>query len=157
MSISNSNVELFEVTIVDNEKIIFKLHRLGFITCLCGEVTQNHECVLINDVKELKIKFELCSESSCRRTDHEFTCECEYCFLFDNSKLILINSHMLADCFLANICDIETIFSYRSACPKIYYKSSLKNLQNIDKWAPDDSGVILDYLKLYSVFNSLLR
>ena len=69
MSISNSNVELFEtikVTIVDNEKIIFKLHRLGFITCLCGEVIKNHECLLINNVKELKIKFELCSESTCR-------------------------------------------------------------------------------------------
>ena len=93
----------------------------------------------------------------CRRVDHEFTCECEHCFLFDNSKLILINRHMLADCFLANICDIETIFSYRSACPKICYRSSLKNLQNIDKWASDDSGVILDYLKLYAVFNSVLR
>ena len=93
----------------------------------------------------------------CRRVDHEFTCECKHCFLFDNSKLILINRHMLADCFLANICDIETIFSYRSACPKICYRSSLKNLQNIDKWASDDSGVILDYLKLYAVFNLVLR
>ena len=77
-------------------------------------------------------------------------------FLFDNSKLILINSYALADCFVANICDIESIFSYRSACPKICYKS-LKTLQNIDKWAPDDSGVVLDYLKLYAVFNSVLH
>ena len=66
MSTSNSHVELFEVTVVNNEKIIFKLHRLGFITCLCGKIEQNHECLLINDVKELKIKFELCSESACR-------------------------------------------------------------------------------------------
>ena len=94
----------------------------------------------------------------CRRADHEFTCECEHCFLFDNSKLILVNSFMLADCFVAGVCDTETIFSYRSACPKICYKSkSLKNLQNIDKWAPDDSGVVLDYLKLYAVFNSVIH
>ena len=69
MSISNSNVELFEtikVTVVDNDKILFKLHRLGFITCLCGEVIKNHTCVIINDVKELKVKFELCSEATCR-------------------------------------------------------------------------------------------
>ena len=66
MSNSNSHVELFEVTVVNNEKIIFKLHRLGYITCLCGKIEQNHECLLINDVKELKIKFELCSESACR-------------------------------------------------------------------------------------------
>ena len=92
----------------------------------------------------------------CRRVDHEFTCECEHCFLFDNSKLILINSYKLADCFVANICDVETIFSYRSAFPKLCYKS-LNNFQNIYKWAPDNSGVILDYLKLYSVFNSVLR
>ena len=92
----------------------------------------------------------------CRRVDHEFTCECEHCFLFDNSKLILINSYKLADCFVANICDPETIFSYRSACPKLCYKS-LNNFQNIDKWAGDNSGVVLDYLKLYSVFNSVLR
>ena len=92
----------------------------------------------------------------CRRVDHEFMCECEHCFLFDSSKLILINSYKLADCFLANICDVEAIFSYRSACPKLCYKA-LYNFQNIDRWAPDDSGVILDYLKLYSVFNSVLR
>ena len=92
----------------------------------------------------------------CRRVDHEFRCECEYCFLFDNSKLILLNSYKLADCFVANICDVETIFSYRSACPKLCYKST-NNFQNIDRWAGDNSGVILDYLKLYSVFNSVLR
>ena len=69
MSTSNSNVELFEtikVTVIDNDKILFKLHRLGFITCLCGEVIKNHTCVIINDVKELKVKFELCSEQACR-------------------------------------------------------------------------------------------
>ena len=69
MSTSNSNVEFFQpikFTVVDNDKIIFKLHKLGFISCLCGQVIQNHECLLINNVKELKFKFELCSESACR-------------------------------------------------------------------------------------------
>ena len=69
MSNSNSNVELFEpftVTVVDNDKIIFKLHKLGFITCLCGKVIQNHTCVITNNTKELKLKFELCSEQNCR-------------------------------------------------------------------------------------------
>ena len=66
MSTSNLNVEIYEVTIIGNEKMIFKLHRLGFITCLCGITEQNHECLIINDAKELKIKFELCSESACR-------------------------------------------------------------------------------------------
>ena len=70
MSNLNSQFELFEVTVIDSEKIIFKLHRLGYITCLCGKIEQNHECLLINDVKELKIKFELCSESLCRFCDH---------------------------------------------------------------------------------------
>ena len=58
MSISNSNVELFEtikVTVIDNDKILFKLHRLGFITGLCGEVIKNHTCVIKNDVKELDV------------------------------------------------------------------------------------------------------
>ena len=91
----------------------------------------------------------------CRRVGQEFTCECEHCFLFDNSKLILLKSFMLADCFVADNCNNRTIFSYRSACPEIC-KSSLRSLQNIDKWAPD-SGVILDYLKLYAVFNSVIH
>ena len=59
----------------------------------------------------------------------------------------------LVDVCLRNHNDTD----YRSACPKICYKSSLKNFQNIDKWAPDDSGVVLDYLKLYAVFNSVIR
>ena len=69
MSTSNSNIESFQpikFTVVDNDKIIFKLHKLGFITCLCGQVIQNHECLLINEVKEIKFKFQLCSESMCR-------------------------------------------------------------------------------------------
>ena len=69
MSISNSNVEFFQATkftVVDNDNIVFKLHKLGFITRVCGQVIQNHECLLINDVKELKFKFQLCSESACR-------------------------------------------------------------------------------------------
>ena len=68
MAISNSNVEFFEsinFTVVDNENIIFKLHKLGFVTCVCGQVIQNHECFLINDDKEFKFKFQLCSESEC--------------------------------------------------------------------------------------------
>ena len=77
MSNSNSNVELFEVTIIDKEKIIFKLHRLGYITCLCGKIEQDHECLLINDVNEIKIKFELCSESACRFCDPNIQWEYE--------------------------------------------------------------------------------
>ena len=72
MSISNSNVELFEtikVTVIDNDKIVFKLHRLGFITCVCGQIIKDHTCVIMNDVKEIKVKFELCSEETCRFCD----------------------------------------------------------------------------------------
>ena len=98
----------------------------------------------------------------CRRVEHEFACECEYCFLFDNAKLILIKNLSLARCFVVGTCcwayDFESNYSYRSACPKTCYRSkSLKKIENIDKWAPDDSGVILDYLKLYAVFNSIIH
>ena len=95
----------------------------------------------------------------CRRVEHEFTCECEHCFLFDNAKLILLNNVSLARCFVVGFCDIfETNYSYRSACPKTCDKSkSLKNIKYIDNWAPDDSGVVLDYLKLYAVFNSIIH
>ena len=95
----------------------------------------------------------------CRRVEHEFTCECEYCFLFDNAKLILLNNVSLARCFVVGLCDIfETNYSYRSACPKTCDKSkSLKNIKYIDNWAPDDSGLVLDYLKLYAVFNSIIH
>ena len=78
----------------------------------------------------------------CRRVDHEFTCDCEYCFLFDNAKLILLRRNKLAFCFVADVCDIATDLSYRSAC---------------DKWAPDHSGVSLDYLKIYAVFDSIIH
>ena len=95
----------------------------------------------------------------CRRVEHEFTCECEHCFLFDNPKLILINNFSLAHCFVVVFCDIETNYSYRSACPKTCLNSkSLKNIENIDIWAPDDDAiVVLDYLKLYAVFNSIIH
>ena len=93
----------------------------------------------------------------CRRVEHDFTCECEYCFLFDNAKLILLNSVMLARCFVVDYCDLLTDLSYRSTCPKTCHKKSLRNIQNIDIWAPDDSGVVLDYLKLYAVFNSIIK
>ena len=95
----------------------------------------------------------------CRRVEHEFTCECEHCFLFDNAKLILLNNFVLARCFVVGLCDIETNYSYRSACPKTCYKSnSLKNIDNIDNWAPDnETVVVLDYLKLYAVFNSIIH
>ena len=96
----------------------------------------------------------------CRRVEHELICECEHCFLFDNARLILFNSSMLARCFIVGFCDPfeTTIYTFRSACPKTCYKSkSLKNIENIDNWAPDDSGVVLDYLKLYTVFNSIIH
>ena len=67
---SASSVELFSPTkfsVIDNEKIIFIIHKLGYVTCVCGQVIQNHDCLLLNDVNELKFKFRLCSESStCR-------------------------------------------------------------------------------------------
>ena len=69
MATSNSNTESFQpknFIVVDNDKIIFKLHKLGFITCVCGQVVQNHECLLINDIKETKFQFQLCSGSTCR-------------------------------------------------------------------------------------------
>ena len=66
---SASNTEFFLAsgfTVVNNDKIIFKLHKLGYITCVCGKVIQNHECLLLSDVGEIKFKFQLCSESTCR-------------------------------------------------------------------------------------------
>ena len=36
----------------------------------------------------------------CRRVEHEFTCDCEYCFLFDDAKLILLKLNKLAFCFV---------------------------------------------------------
>ena len=109
-----------------------------------------------NFLKQFSVKALHLGMVYCRRVEHEFTCECEHCFLFDNSKLILINRNKLAKCFVANICDVESIFSYRSACPILCSKLS-NNFQNIDSWATDDFGVILDYLKIYSVFNSVFR
>ena len=117
----------------------------------------NHNDQKVRDfLKQFSVKALHLGMIYCRRIDHEFTCECEYCFLFDNSKLILINNDKLADCFVANICNPETVFSYRSACPKVCYKSS-NNFQNIDRWTTDNFDVVLDYLKLYAVFNSVLR
>ena len=67
MSASNSEFFLAsEFTVVNNDKIIFKVHKLGYITCVCGKVIQNHECLLLSDVGEIKFKFQLCSESACR-------------------------------------------------------------------------------------------
>ena len=66
---SASNSEFFvpvEFTVVNNEKIVFKVHKLGYITCVCGKTIQNHECLLLSDVGEIKFKFQLCSESTCR-------------------------------------------------------------------------------------------
>ena len=93
----------------------------------------------------------------CRRVDHEFTCECDYCFLFDNAKLILLRRNKLAFCFIANICDTCTELSHRSACNKNCEISKFYGVENIDKWAPDHSGVCLDYLKIYAVFDSIIH
>ena len=93
----------------------------------------------------------------CRRVDHERSCSCEYCFLFDNSKTLLIESFRLADCFVASYCDPGTLYSYRSACPpKLCYNESPLSFQNIDKWTSENNSIVLDYLKIYSVFNSVL-
>ena len=122
----------------------------------------NNVCYNDQKVKDFLMQFSVkvlhLGMMYCRRVEHEFTCECEHCFLFDNSKFILLNSVSLAHCFVADVCDLETDLSYRSICLKTCYKSkSFKNINNIDKWAPDDSGIVLDYLKLYAVFNSVIH
>ena len=68
---------------------------------------------------------------------------------------MVIESFKLADCFVASVCDPNTLYSYRSACPNLCYEHSL-NFQNIDKWASENNGIVLDYLKIYSMFNSIL-
>ena len=93
----------------------------------------------------------------CRRIDHEFTCECEYCFLFDNAKMILLKRNRLAFCFVADVCDICTDLSYRSVCNKNCPLSKYYGIRNIDKWEPEQAGVTLDYLKIYAVFNSIIH
>ena len=94
----------------------------------------------------------------CRRVDHERTCNCEYCFLFDNSKLLLIERFSLADCFVANYCEPWTLYSYRSACPpKLRHGNTrFRTFENIDDWTRKNDSIVLDYLKIYSVFNSVL-
>ena len=66
MSVSSNDFFVHKFTVVDNEKIMFKVHKLGYVTCVCGQVIQNHDCLLLTDVNELKLKFQLCSESTCR-------------------------------------------------------------------------------------------
>ena len=73
-------------------------------------------------LKEFCIKSLHLGMQYCRRVDHKRYCDCEYCFLFDNSKILLIESFKLADCFVASVCDPNTLYSYRSACPpKLFY------------------------------------
>ena len=91
----------------------------------------------------------------CRRVDHDRFCTCEYCFLFDNSKLVLIDSFKLTDCFVGSICEPNTFTSYRSACPNLCYRHSI-HFQNIDECTGKNNGIVLDYLKIYSVFNFIL-
>ena len=114
----------------------------------------NHSKVK-NFLKEFCIKSLHLGMQYCRRVDHKRYCDCEYCFLFDNSKLLLIERLNLADCFVANICDSDTLYSYRSACPKLCCVYS-NNFQNIDKWTAKNNGIVLNYLKIYSVFNTIL-
>ena len=93
----------------------------------------------------------------CRYVDHQFTCECEYCFLFDNAKLILLKRNKLAFCFVADVCDISTNLSHRSVCNKKCPISKFYGFESIDKWAPDHLGPSLDYLKIYTVFDSIIH
>ena len=53
-------------TIIDNQKTIFKIHKLGYVTCVCNQIIQNHECLLIPGDNQITIKFQVCSESICR-------------------------------------------------------------------------------------------
>ena len=92
----------------------------------------------------------------CRHIDHERYCSCEYCFLFDNAKLLLIERSQLADCFVDRVYSPDTLYSYRSTCsPNVCY-GDLKTFENIDKWVPKNNSIVLYYLKIYSVFNSIL-
>ena len=110
-----------------------------------------------NFLKQFSVKSLHLGMQYCRRVDHEFTCECNYCFLFDNAKLILLRRNKLAFCFVADVCDISTNLSYRSICNKGCPISKFYGVGNINKWAPDHLGPSLDYLKIYAVFDSIIH
>ena len=91
----------------------------------------------------------------CRYIDHKRDCTCEYCFLFDNSKIVLIQRSQLADCFVYSVHSPDTLY-YRSTCPPGFCHGDLKTFENIDKWTPKNNSIVLYYLKIYSVFDSIL-
>ena len=122
-----------------------KLHNLPY----------NHSKVK-NFLKQFCIKSLHLGMQYCRHIDHERDCSCEYCFLFDNSKLILIERSQLADCFVNSVYRPETLYSWRSTCPPKSCYGDLKTFQNIDKWVSKNNSIVLDYLKIYTVFNSIL-
>ena len=122
-----------------------------------NKITYNDQKVK-DFLKEFSVKALHLGMIYCRRVEHEFTCNCEHCFLFDNAKILLLKYSSLAHCFVADVCDIQTDLSYRSTCRKTCPNSkSFTTIENIDKWSPDDSGFVLDYLKLYAVFNSIIH
>ena len=108
-------------------------------------------------LKQFSVKSLHLGMQYCRCVDHDFTCECNYCFLFDNAKLILLGRNKLAFCFVADVCDITTNLSYRSVCDKSCSMSKFYGFSNIDKWAADHSGPTLDYLKIFAVFDSIIH
>ena len=66
MANSNSNIEFYpppsKAVTVDPNNIFFVIHKRGFISCLCGKVVTKHTCNLQTHFKNLKIKFDLCSD-----------------------------------------------------------------------------------------------
>ena len=68
-SVGNSNVVLYsplppleKVTEVCSENIRFIIHRRGFITCICGKTLRKHNCILVNNYKEVTLKFDVSKE-----------------------------------------------------------------------------------------------
>ena len=92
----------------------------------------------------------------CRRVDQDRFCSCEDCFLFENSKIVLIQRHQLADCFVGSVHSPDILY-YRATCPPGFCSGDLKTFENIDEWTSKNNNIVLDYLKIYSVFDSILR
>ena len=107
---SNSNIEFYsppEVVTVDRNNILFVIHRRDFITCLCGKVVNKHVCNLRTHFKNLKIKFDLCSnKETCRFCEDIVQWNYERYMSVDGkmccrkcSKEITSNKGICEDCF----------------------------------------------------------
>ena len=117
---------------------------------LHNNINYNHPKVR-DFLKQFSTKSLYLGMKYCVRADHERNCGCEYCFLFENSRLLLIES---SDFFLG---ELNRIYSFNSVYPTKYEYCYYFN-ENIEKWVSKkkSKGIVLDYLKIYSVFNSIL-